>query len=161
MSQLPLDVVDLLEMAAVHRAGEGPLFSGDLEEASALYQVHPDLLEHARVCLGSATARREAAEVLAQARRMTTCDNTLEAAHRVFTTLSDVPTLIADAISVPHGLELLTREAPEMASVLLGAHAVVVAEARQRLAARPSDEDDHDCPMAHATGYFSCRGHHY
>lgn len=154
--KLTPDVVELLEMVAVHRAGEGPLFSGAIEASAALYEVSPHLLEHARVCLASPDARLEAATIIAQARRMSECDNTVDLSHPVMTSMSDVPALVADAEAVPHGLELLTREPAAMAAVLFGAHPYVVEEARAYLAQHsPAEDEPHDSPMEHGCCCFS------
>lgn len=125
------DIVQLLELAAIHPEGEVPLFEGDLESVASLYQVHPGVIEQARRALASPEARRLAAEICRRARQQ----DAHRASSKARMYLKGVVALIARAMCIPNGMELLTRAPIEVAAVQLGAHPFAVEKARARLRA--------------------------
>ncbi len=126
---LPQDVVELVQHAARHPDGAGPLFEGDLESVAALYQVHPERVEHARRTLEAPQARLHATRLISDGAVG------VEPPHRP--ARKGVDEVLAEALALPHGLELLTEAPLEMAAVLLAAHPFIVEEARARLAFLP------------------------
>lgn len=125
---LPVPVVELLEHAARHPDGERPLFEAQLESTAALYQVHPRHVELARECLAQADDRREAELILSRTRR-TVLEFPVPAPSP-----RGADEVIAAALALPHGVELLMKAPIELAAVQLQAHPFVVEEARVRLA---------------------------
>jgi hypothetical protein len=105
--------------------------------------VHPRQVEAARSCLATPEARLEADRILRRAGREPLVPRPSDAtpAQR------DVDAVLAAALALPNGIELLMKAPLETAAVLLGAHPFVVEEARLRLAA--SDENGLNLTAAH------------
>lgn len=131
MPHLPDDVVKLLEAAAVHPEGSGALFEGHLESVAALYQVHTQTIEELRACVEKPAVQDLAAQIVAAARRNATSLPLQTAPEQHPPNLT---ALIAKAVALPHGLDLLTRGPIETAALQLGAHPFLVDEARLHLA---------------------------
>ena len=68
MVHLPAEVVRLLEVAAGHPLGEGPLFDGYLESVAVLYQVHPATVDQLRACVTHPVGRAEVKKILERRR---------------------------------------------------------------------------------------------
>ena len=125
MTHLPNDVAALVELAAAHADGAGPLFEGHLESVASLYQVHPARVERART---SPQARSLACE-LSQKPRV---DRRPVLTKR---TVKDVDALVKEALESSCARVLIMRGPSELAAMQLDAHPFVIDEARARLGA--------------------------
>ncbi len=130
--RLPAEELELLEGAAAHPEGVGPLLTCELLAAASLYGAHPELVESTRAHLAE-LGDEATSELLLAAHQHVTAPAAVEAPRRP----RDAGEVLARAMATPNGLELL-RDAPvELAAVLLEAHPFVIDEARERLP-RPS-----------------------